>query len=108
MLIGAAHVKPKINRHDVINDDCPRWLRAHMVRIGGLNIYNEPVFRIVRAEKVFRRISIERPFFNDDQDPTHFSPLFIGAHVSTGSWHKVSAKHLTISVPSSSGHTFQR
>ena len=75
MLIGAAHVKPKINRHDVINDDCPKWLRAHMVRIGGLNIYNEPVFRVVRAEKVFRRISIERPFFNDDQDPTQAIPM---------------------------------
>lgn len=75
MLIGVAHLKPKIERHDVVRDDCPKWLRAHMVRIGGLNIYNEPVFRCVRAEKCFRKISIERPFFNDDQDPTQAIPM---------------------------------
>jgi hypothetical protein len=75
MLMGHAHVQPKINRHDIINDDCPKWLRAHMVRLCGLNIYDEPTFRIVRAERVYRRISIERPFFNDDQDPTQAIPM---------------------------------
>lgn len=73
--MGMGVVKPKITRHDVINDDCPVFLRAHLARIGGLNIYNEPTFRIVRAERCVRRISLERPFFGDDQDPTQAIPM---------------------------------
>jgi hypothetical protein len=37
-----------------------------------------------------------------------FSPLFIGAHVSTRQMWIVSGPYWEISVPSSSGHTFQR
>ncbi|HLJ90514.1 MAG TPA: hypothetical protein VKZ53_27140 [Candidatus Angelobacter sp.] len=67
--------KPKIARHDVIADDCPKRLKAHLALIGGYNIYDEPAFRLVRAEKCVMRISIERPFFADDQDPANAIPM---------------------------------
>jgi hypothetical protein len=75
LVLAASQIKPIIDRHDVVRDDCPEHIKKHLAFIGGRNIYGEPIFRCVRMEKTFRKISLENPIFADDADPTQAIPI---------------------------------